>query len=259
MKKLYAIVISLLFVGSFFGVASILGAQYTSFGANPYRVYDANYNWIEIKDTGTEVVWANAGDNPLDDDYVKIDIGFDFPFYGETYNQLYLSTNGHIDFSSGVGNYASYNYYGYKIPTESYSIGTNYWGENPLIAFLFYDMSFKERGNAYYQNFGDYLVIEFDAAGMYYGEGTNEGAQTVQVILYKNGNIKMQYKNITNIIDDHEHPPVIGLDLDDVTGVSYDGPIRNGLALWFTTGADPDPKSLPIAQILKILKENQEN
>jgi len=256
MKKLYAIIISLLFVGSFFGVASILGAQYTSFGANNYRVYDADYNWIEIKDTGTEVVWVGAGSNPLDDDYAEIDIGFDFPFYGETYNELYLSTNGHIDFSVGVGNYEGYNYYGYKIPTESHSIPieTNYWGENPLIAFLFYDLSFEDRGKAYYKNFGDYLVIEFDGAGMYEEEGT----QTVQVILYKNGNIKMQYKNITNKIDNYEHSPVIGLDLDDVTGVSYDGPIRNGLALWFTTGADPDPKSLPIAQILKILKENKE-
>jgi hypothetical protein len=86
-----------------------------------------------------------------------------------------------------------------------------------------------------------------------------EGTQTVQVILYKNGNIKMQHKNINNKTDNYDNPPVIGLDYDDVTGVSYDGPIRNSLALWFTTGADPDPKSLPIAQILKILKENKDN
>lgn len=257
MKKLYAIVISLLFIASTFGVASVFGVQFTSFGSNTYMVYDADYNWVEIKDTGTEVVWAGAGFNPLDDDYAEIDIGFDFPFYGETYNTLYLSTNGHIDFSAGDGNFESYNYYGYKIPTESYSIPieTNYWGENPLIAFLFYDLSFEEIGNAYYKNFGDHLVIEFDGAGMYEKDGT----QTVQVILYKNGNIKMQYKNITNKTDNYDHYPVIGLDLDDVTGVSYDGPIRNSLALWFTTGADPDPKSLPIAQILKILKENQQD
>jgi len=86
----------------------------------------------------------------------------------------------------------------------------------------------------------------------------NAGSHTMEVLIYKNGNIKIQYKSLTYKTGWTANRPVIGLDLDDVTGVSYDGPIRNGLALWFTTGADPDPKALPIAQILKILKENKE-
>ncbi len=68
----------------------------------------------------------------------------------------------------------------------------------------------------------------------------------------------MQYKSLTYTTGYEGFRPVTGLDYDDVTGVSYDGPLRNGLALWYTTGPDPDPKALPMAQILKILKENQE-
>ena len=38
----------------------------------------------------------------FDDDYVEIGLGFDFPFYGQNYDTLYLSTNGHIDFVNGL-------------------------------------------------------------------------------------------------------------------------------------------------------------
>jgi len=265
MKKLYAIVISLLFVGSFFGIASVFGVQFTSFGANNYRVYDAQYNWIEIKDTGSEITDWGEDD---DDGSAEIDIGFDFPFYGEKYNTLYLSTNGHIDFVEGPGN-DNYN----ESPPPIYQIptGSNFndgWGENPLIAFFFIDMDFEEdygtgHGTAYYKNFGDYFVIEYYEVPMYYSAGNSDnptaGEHTMQVILYKNGNIKMQYKSLTYTTGYEGFRPVTGLDYDDVTGVSYDGPIRNGLALWYTTGANPDHKSLPMAQILKILKENKDN
>jgi len=263
MKKLYTIIISLLLLGSLFGVASILGVQYTSFGANPYRVYDADYNWIEIKNTGTKI--TDFVD--MDDFYTTIDIGFDFPFYGETHDELYLSTNGHIDFNQGSGN-INYNEDGDKIPTKSNSIDTdNSWGENPLIAFFFCDLNFdplygKGHGSAYYQDFGDYLVIEFDGVAMWWDEASpnpDEGTHTMQVILFKNGNIKMQYKSISYLNDWDGNRVISGLDLDDVTGISYDGGIRNGLALWYTTGADPDPKALPVAKILEILKKNQED
>jgi hypothetical protein len=266
MKKLYAIVISLLFVGSFFGIASIFGAQYISFGTNNYKVYDADYKWIEINGTGTEITdWTET-----DDGYTTIPVGFDFPFYGKNYNELYLSTNGHIDFVEGKGN-PGRNYSGAKIPSESGSEinDGSEWGENPLIAFYFCDFDFDKteypnQGHAYYKDFGDYFVIEIENVPMYMEMDEDApsfmptpGVHTMQAILYKNGNIKLQYKELTNKVDHYEHAAVIGLDYDNATGVSYDGPIRNGLALWFTTGADQ--KTLPIAQILKILKENQED
>lgn len=261
MKKKLAVLISLLFVASTFGVATIFGVQYTSFGANTYKVYDEAYKWIEIADTGTGISYtgdATTGWRDKDDGHTIIPIGFDFPFYGKNYSTIYLSTNGHIDFVEGTG-YSGRNRYGYKIPTESRSSASpdNYWGENPLIAFLFYDLDFTYAGSAYYQNFGDYFVIEFDGVGMYKDEEiiTTPGTHSVQVILYKNGNIKIQYKTLTYAFDHYGNTPIVGLDLDDVTGVSYDGEVKEGMALLFT---NRNKKSLPMDKILKILKANKD-
>jgi hypothetical protein len=257
MKKIYAIIISLLFVGNFIGVASILGVQYSSFGTNTYKVYETDYNWIEIKDTGTEIAsWdTRPGNGPKDNGYKEIEIGFNFPFYGQNYDTLYLSTNGHIDFAEGDGN-VGYNEDGEKIPSETEATKidkTRYWGENPLIAFFFCDLDFTYDGNAYYQNFGDYFVVEYYKVQMNRDTGS-AGAHTMQVILYKNGDIKIQHKSLSYLSDWCGNNAVVGLDLDDVTGVSYDGVIKNEMALRFTTSVDTGHKSLPMAQIARILK-----
>ncbi|MBC8249950.1 MAG: DUF11 domain-containing protein, partial [Anaerolineales bacterium] len=57
------------------------------------------YHWEEIGETGTEVTsWTNRNDGfarPLD-------IGFDFPFFGNVYSDtLYLGTNGYVSFGQG--------------------------------------------------------------------------------------------------------------------------------------------------------------
>lgn len=275
MKKLYSVIISLLFVGSIFGVASLFGAQYTSFGTNTYKVYDADYKWIEIKDTGTEITgwmglpcWSSDSID-YDDGYIELEPGFSFPLYGKSYDKFYLSTNGHIDFTQGCGNVMNNWEYGLKIPQpskgsswESPGVG-NDWPENPFIGVFFCDLNPGSGGHVYYKNFGDRIVIEYYEVPMYWDGGSynpDGGTHTMQVILYKNGNIKMQYKNITYTKAYNGADVVVGLDLDATTGVSYDGPIENGLAIWFTT-ADTKPietKSLPIAKILDIVKKNQE-
>lgn len=272
MKKLYASVISLLLIGSVIGISSIFGAQYTSFGTNTYKVYDAKYNWIEIKSTGTEITYTNnktTGWTNYDDGYTIIPIGFDFPFYGQNYDTIYLSTNGHIDFVEGLGN-PGRNNIDQRIPTGSNLSDASGWGVDPLIAFYFCDLDFNKteyptQGHAYYKNFGDYFVIEFDGVPMYWRSSYSNiiptaGEHTMQVILYRNGNIKIQYKSLTNLVDHYNHATVIGLDLDNVSGVSYDGGIRDRMSLWFTTGAPPaENANLPIAKILDILKKNQED
>lgn len=265
MKKLYAIIISLLFVGSIFGVASLFGAQYKSFGVNTYRVYDADYNWIEIKDTGTEVTgwlglpcWGGSGPDS-DDGYVELASGFGFPFYGKYYDKFYLSTNGHIDFTQGCGNVLNNWKYGLKIPQPSQGSSPegNDWPENPFIGVFFCDLDPSSGGHVYYQTFGDYFVVEYYEVPMFWDSDSynpDGGTHTMQVILYKDGNIKMQFKDISYTNAYNGAAVVVGLDLDATTGVSYDGEIKKELAILF---AKPS-KSLPIAKILEIVKKNQE-
>lgn len=107
MKKILSILISLLFVVSTFGVASVFGKTGgpDNFG---YIFIDSNddpslkyyYPWIEIKDTGTKInSWEP--DEYCDDRYkTGIPIGFDFNYYGNNYNKVNIMTNGWISFAS---------------------------------------------------------------------------------------------------------------------------------------------------------------
>nr|MBC8478107.1 leucine-rich repeat domain-containing protein [bacterium] len=59
------------------------------------------YSWDDISTTGIPVTeWTSIGGFPvMDEGYAgPIDVGFDFPFYDQTYSSLYLSTNGFIEF-----------------------------------------------------------------------------------------------------------------------------------------------------------------
>ena len=58
------------------------------------------YNWIDIENQDNLIV--HLGDQ--DDSSVgPLNIGFDFPFYGDVFNQVFLSSNGSMSF---MGNYA---------------------------------------------------------------------------------------------------------------------------------------------------------
>lgn len=250
MRKLYTIILSCLLFGAIFSLGPIFGAQYTSFGSNTYRFYDGTYQWIEISGTGTEITgWSGS----TDDGYKLIDLPFQFPFYSQSFNRIYVSTNGHIDFAQGSGNTA-YNSGGNKIPTAS----GNSWAENPMIAALLFDLDLYSKGKVYYQNFGNYFVIEYYQVPLHNKESTSH--HTFEIILYNTGNIKIQYKDLTDDKGPNSYKAVIGLCLDAMTGISYDGdiPIQKTQALWFSKGVNPEKKPLPIERIMKIIKENQE-
>jgi hypothetical protein len=62
----------------------------------------ATYHWIEPRGD-PQATWINDWEWDNHDDAMAVDsfpIGFDFPFYGETYTHISVSTNGHIQFAS---------------------------------------------------------------------------------------------------------------------------------------------------------------
>ncbi len=108
MKKIFAILLSLLFVGSAFGVASVFGKTggpdnfgYTFIDSNDDPSLKYHYPWIEIKDTGTKITSWSGGYFGCDDGYKSgIPLGFDFDYYGNNYNKVNIMTNGWINFAS---------------------------------------------------------------------------------------------------------------------------------------------------------------
>jgi len=188
-----------------------------------------NFDWIDISSTGTLVSGLT------DDNHVgPFSIGFDFDFYGTTQTQFYVQSNGLINFDNQE----------ISLSNQSIPTADNY---NNLIAWMWDDMH-PQNGNVYYQVIDNKLVVQFDNYGEYGGSGRVDA----QVILYSNGNIKIQYSDFRNGID--LDGSTIGI--ENATGmdglqVAFNVPyLHNELAILFSRGASwltLDPLSGSIA------------
>ncbi|WP_052692070.1 S8 family serine peptidase [Teredinibacter purpureus] len=134
------------------------------------------FEWIEISETGTVI------EGLYDDSLVKdIPIGFDFPFYGESFSTFHLSSNGYLTFADTDENGCCSPQ---PIPSKDLI--------NSLIAWLWKDLHPND-GTVYYQSFDEnYVVVQFENYGEY---GSTDAAVNAQVILYASGAIKLQYLN----------------------------------------------------------------
>jgi len=133
------------------------------------------YSWIDISSEGTEIT-------PGDDDFEgPVAIGFDFPFYGNTYNQVYIGSNGILTF--GAGSSARLND---AIPTPG--------DPDNMIAMWWEDLDPPEAGNIYYYYDAaeERFIVSFVNIRRYLSpNGT--GSYTFQAILYPDGKISFQY------------------------------------------------------------------
>ncbi|MBZ0264681.1 carboxypeptidase-like regulatory domain-containing protein, partial [bacterium] len=143
------------------------------------------YDWIDIIETG------DALEIPGDDAYTgPFDIGFDFEFYGNTYDQFYLGSNGMIGFETdGMTNLGNHD-----LPNPA--------TPNNIIAWYWDDMDPANGadGMAYIENFGDYTVIQF-ADWDEYPNGPDQNNVNAEIILYSNGDIVLQYLSYSPNID----------------------------------------------------------
>lgn len=189
----------------------------------------ASYNWIELRGD-PQATWVNFPTS--DDDVFEIPLGLNFPFYGDTYDALTLSTNGHLQFATAVTALTNY-----CLPYTNPDGPTifPYWDD----LHLNYGGNGVNTGNTVaYRNFGDYVVIEYDSIGHCCADGTSLKFET---ILYSNGRIKMQYNQIVLREDDVEDA-TIGIQADgDGPALEYvcneigSQPI-DGLAILFYMG-----------------------
>ncbi len=175
------------------------------------------YAWDEIAASGTLVTGWNNYDNGFAG---PIPIGFDFKFYGTSYNHLYVGSNGYVSFGNGFG----------SIPTDSPLPHPS--DPNNMIALLAGDMYLHSYGNSsavYYQTLSNptRLVVQFDRLNRccsVYDEFT------FQVVVYPNGNIEARYEQL-----DYAYSYVIGIENANGTdGLNYGAAPANGLAIRYT-------------------------
>lgn len=249
MKKYLAILISLLFVVSLFGVASVFGKSggpdgfgYTFIDSNDDPLLKSYYPWIEIKDTGTKITWIGGCDNGTIN---NVPLGFNFNFYGTNVSKVNLSANG----------WAQLGQFGY--------INAFLWDLSPCC----------ENSNVYYETkeIGGrkVFVLEYYQVPRHSDSSCDNPRNTFQLQLYEgSNNIVMVYKTMDSSIP---NPDIGNLNVfPDVDLLSYSSPLdgtmpQDGTVIIFQyPGSERySPQqmaqqiSLPVEQILKILKGNQ--
>ncbi|HET9325731.1 MAG TPA: S8 family serine peptidase, partial [Candidatus Eisenbacteria bacterium] len=128
------------------------------------------FNWVEISSIGTPVpIWGddwNSGPVP---------IGFSFPYYGNTFSNLRICSNGFISFTNDGA------------PFSHQPLPTPFAPENMLAAF-WADL-WTDPGSVYYYNDGSRMIVEYRNV-RYLGGST---PFTFEILIYPNGRIVYQY------------------------------------------------------------------
>jgi PKD repeat protein len=141
----------------------------------------AAYGWIDTSG-GTPIAMR-------DDDYAgPLPIGFTFNYYGKSYTQFYLDSNGFLSFADNGRSFVNYSKYG--LPSLA--------RPNNVIAPFWEDFDPSQGGTIRYQTKGSApnrtLVVEWSGVPLYGDPIT--ATQSVQVVLYEGSNrIRFQYPN----------------------------------------------------------------
>jgi beta propeller repeat protein len=137
------------------------------------------YNWIEIQNISGSYEVSDIA-NSSNKSFGPFSMGFNFNFYGNTYNYFYIQSNGLINFDS-----TPVTYYNKKIPAAD--------GYDNIIAWLWTDMYPSSSSRIYYKYFDKYTIVEFVDY-----RTDSYGTVTAEVILYKSGRIVIQYKDFSS-------------------------------------------------------------
>lgn len=133
------------------------------------------FNWMDITSTGQAVFLG-------DDDMVRVTMPFEFQFYGHSYSDVTISSNGYLTFGS-VG----WPYWNMEIPNAE---------EPNDILPIFWDDLYPPAGGAiHYYGDAEKFVVQYTNVPYWYATYL---PNTFQVILYSNGTIIYQYLSMND-------------------------------------------------------------
>jgi len=196
-----------------------------------YKWIDSNdpngpqYVWDDITASGTLATnWVSTGSfDPKDEGYSgPFSLGFNFKFYGQEKNQIYVSSNGLILFNTVSTDI----YTNAQIPTTAIP--------NEYIAPFWDDLDGVSSGTVHYKQDGTKFIVQYTGWHKY----SNTGSLTFQIVLEQNGRITIYYNNMNATLTS----ATVGIENaagDDGLQVAYNAAyVANNLALMFA--ADPD-------------------
>ena len=143
------------------------------------------FNWIDISATGTAAM--TTGD---DSNLGPFPIGFPFEFYGTTFTQFRVSSNGFISFSSTLTAYTNS-----ALPSSA--------APRDLIAPFWDDLNLNlaGSGDVYYQVVDGNLVVMYDHVTPYSTTSSGTGPFSFEVILTPAGGITLQYLTLPGLLN----------------------------------------------------------
>jgi alpha-tubulin suppressor-like RCC1 family protein/subtilisin family serine protease len=183
------------------------------------------YSWIDISATGTPIT--------LGDDVNKgpFNIGFDFPFFGQTFKTFRVSSNGFISFTD-----TSAPYWNIGLPSAS--------APKNLVAFFWSVLYFGTSSRAYYNMVdANTLVVQFKDVEDFW-DSTKK--VSCEAILKSDGSVLFQYQRVD--LPDYATVGIQNAAGDQGLQVAYNSKfihsnlavrIRPGKAPWVVTSSSP--------------------
>ncbi|MEY2512496.1 MAG: large repetitive protein [Verrucomicrobiota bacterium] len=166
--------------------------------------------WNDISGTGVHLDLVSDGD----DKFEAFPMSFAFPSFGSDYSTVYVCSNGFVTFGAGA-----YDYYNYSLP--------NSFAPAAMIAPFWNDLNLGDSGDVYYQDYGDRVVIQFENAARFDGDGL----ATFQIVLQQDGTVLFYYKEMLGTLD----RATVGLQNATRNGgltIAYDQPyLKSNLAV----------------------------
>jgi YVTN family beta-propeller protein len=186
------------------------------------------YAWEEIDTTGTQVTnWCG-----YDDCYGgPVPIGFGFDYYGNSYDELYVGTNGYVSFGQGYG----------TIPWGSLPQTSDPNNDIALFGGDMYLYNYGYDSVVYYQTLSDPTRFVLEFVNLYYCCGQNT-PHTFEVILYPDGDILAQYQSLNGTSTDY-----VGIEnVDGTDGLGYGATLSDSLAIryYYPVGVFLTPSSV---------------
>ena len=159
-----------------------------NFWSDSNRESSLGSEWIDISDIGILYEFENN-----DESGELIDIGFDFPFYGQNRNQLFINPNGWIGFGDDSNAWDNT-----SIPSNSApkSAIFGFWDDlNPVN-----NNCSSCAGEVFYHSNNDRMVVWFNNVA-HWPTNFENSFYDFQIVIYKSGEIKFNYNNMTGISD----------------------------------------------------------
>ena len=143
--------------------------------------FDIPYKWVDITNDYTEhMPYAYYIDKT---DFKKVELPFEFPFYGKKYKEMYIYNTGFVSFDAPVENYKQFPEPPASLPTTE-TFYTNiicpFWGNH--------SMNTPSSDGVYYKAKDDEVIVSYKNYGNTMMQGMN-----FEVILRKDGSFKFQY------------------------------------------------------------------